>query len=58
MGAAVFRIRPQGGSWSVVEETSRYEIGGVFFTLVAALQFVDRESRRFHGARTIIELQT
>jgi hypothetical protein len=55
MAAALFRIRPQGDSWTVVEETYGRELGGVFYTLAAALQFVARESRRFPVSRTVIE---
>jgi hypothetical protein len=56
MGHASFHIhRDQGhGSW-VVEEAS-HEIGGVFATLVAALDFVDGEARRFREARAVIDL--
>jgi hypothetical protein len=40
----------------VVEEEGSREIGGIFATLVAALDFVDGESHRFHQARAVIEL--
>lgn len=39
----------------MVEEEASREIGGVFATLVAALDFVDGESRRFQRARAVIE---
>jgi hypothetical protein len=56
MGHASFHIHrePSRGAWVVEEEASR-EIGGVFATLVAALDFVDGESRRFQRARAVIE---
>jgi hypothetical protein len=56
MGHASFRIHrePGRGTW-VVEEDGR-EIGGMFATLVAAVDFVDTESRRFQEARAVIEL--
>ncbi len=56
MGHASFRIHrePGRGTW-LVEEDGR-EIGGMFATLLAAIDFVDAESRRFQGARAIIEL--
>jgi hypothetical protein len=50
---ALFHIRPQRGQWLVVEEAG--DIGGVFATLMSAVEFVRREARRFRGARTIIE---
>jgi hypothetical protein len=56
MGQASFHIHRDHGSWVVVEETSGREIGGVFTTLIAALDFVDHEARRFLGARAVIEL--
>jgi hypothetical protein len=48
MGQASFHIRrdPGHGAWVVEEEAAR-EIGGIFATLIAALSFVDDESRRF-----------
>jgi hypothetical protein len=54
MTKALFRIHPVRGEW-VVEEQAR-EIGGIFTTLVAALEFVAREARRFQGARAVIDL--
>jgi hypothetical protein len=56
MGHASFRIHrePGRGAW-VVEEDGR-EIGGMFATLLAAIDFVDTESRRFQEARAVIEL--
>jgi hypothetical protein len=56
MGQASFHIRRDHGSWIVVEENSGRGIGGVFTTLVAALDFVDGEARRFLAARAVIEL--
>jgi hypothetical protein len=56
MGQASFRIRRDHGSWVVVEENSGHAIGGTFTTLVAALDFVDHEARRFLAARAVIEL--
>jgi hypothetical protein len=52
----VFRIRPVRREWVVAEDA--HEIGGIFSTLVAALQFADREARRFQGARVIIEVSS
>jgi hypothetical protein len=40
----------------VVEENTGHAIGGTFTTLVAALDFVDHEARRFLDARAVIEL--
>ena len=56
MGHASFRIHrePGRGTWVVEEE--RREIGGLFATLLAALDFVSGESRRFQGVRAVIEL--
>jgi hypothetical protein len=56
MGHASFHIhRDQDrGAWVVEEEASR-QIGGVFSTLVAALDYVDSESRRFQKAQAVIE---
>jgi hypothetical protein len=56
MGQASFRIRRVGGTWVVFEENSGREIGGVFATLIAALDFVDGEARRFHQATAVIDL--
>jgi hypothetical protein len=56
MGQASFHIHRDHGSWVVVEESSGHEIGGIFKTLVAALDFVDGEARRFLKARAVIEL--
>jgi hypothetical protein len=55
MGQASFHIHRDHGSWVVVEETSGRAIGGIFTTLVAALDFVDHEARRFLEARAVIE---
>ena len=57
MGHASFHIHrdPGQGAWVVEEEDSR-QIGGLFATLIAALDFVDGESRRFQQARAVIEL--
>ncbi len=57
MGYASFHIHMDmgQGAWVVEEEASR-QIGGLFATLVAALQFVADESRRFQRARTVVEL--
>jgi hypothetical protein len=52
--SALFRIRPQGAEWVLVEEGQ--QIGGIFATLVAALEFAAREGHRFQEARTVIEL--
>ncbi len=56
MGHASFHIHkdPGQGAWVVEEEANR-QIGGVFATLVAALDFVDGESRRFQKSRAVIE---
>ncbi len=54
MGNASFRIRQRGRTW-VVEETHSRQIGGIFSTLVAALEFIDGEAHRFREARTVIE---
>jgi hypothetical protein len=56
MGHASFHIHrePSRGTWVVEEEG--HEIGGMFATLVAALDFVDGESRRFQEARAVIQL--
>jgi hypothetical protein len=56
MGHASFHIHrePNRGAW-VVEEEGR-EIGGLFATLLAALDFVHGESRRFQATRAVIEL--
>jgi hypothetical protein len=56
MAHASFHIHrePSRGAWVVEEEASR-EIGGIFATLIAALEFVDGESRRFQQARAVIE---
>jgi hypothetical protein len=56
MAQASFHIHRDHGSWVVVEENSGHEIGGIFTTLVAALDFVDHEARRFLEARAVIEL--
>jgi hypothetical protein len=55
MGHVSFRIHrePGRGTW-VVEEEGR-EIGGMFATLLAAIDFVDAESRRFEETRAVIE---
>jgi hypothetical protein len=50
---ALFHIRPQRGEWLVLEEAG--DIGGIFATLVSAVEFVRREARRYRSARTIIE---
>ena len=57
MGHASFHIHRESsrGSWVVEEEG--HEIGGMFATLVAALDFVDAESRRFQQARAIVQLR-
>ena len=44
MSQASFRIRPDRGIWVVVEEGGG-RVGGVFATLIAALEFVDGEVR-------------
>jgi hypothetical protein len=57
MGHASFHIHQDQdqGAWVVEEEASR-QIGGVFSSLVAALDYVDSESRRFQKAQTLVEL--
>jgi hypothetical protein len=57
MGYASFHIHLDvgQGAWVVEEEASR-QIGGIFATLLAALQFAAGESRRFQRARTVVEL--
>ncbi len=56
MGHVSFRIHrePGRGTWLVEED--RREVGGMFATLLAAIDFVDVESRRFQEARAVIEL--
>jgi hypothetical protein len=54
MGTASFRIRQRGGAW-VVEETHARQLGGIFSTLVAALEFIEGETHRFREACTVIE---
>ena len=54
MGTASFRIRQRGGYW-VVEETHARQLGGIFSSLVAALEFIDGEAHRFREACTVIE---
>ncbi len=56
MGHVSFRIHRERGSWVVVQESSGQEIGGIFTTLIAALNFVDGEARRFQQACAVIEL--
>jgi hypothetical protein len=56
MGHVSFHIHRDHGSWIVVQESSGHEIGGIFTTLVAALNFVDGEARRFEQVRAVIEL--
>jgi hypothetical protein len=56
MVRASFHIRRGHGSWIVSEENGGHAIGGVFATLIAALDFVDGESRRFGEATAVIEL--
>jgi hypothetical protein len=57
MADASFHIHrdPGRGAWVVEEKESRH-IGGLFATLAAALDYVDRESIRFERARAVIEL--
>ena len=55
MGHASFRIHRQPGRGTWVVEEERREIGGLFATLLAALAFVDGESRRFQETRAVIE---
>jgi hypothetical protein len=50
----LFRIRPLRREWVVAED--EHGLGGIFITLVAALDFARREARRFQGARVVIEL--
>jgi hypothetical protein len=56
MDRASFHIHrdPRRSGWVVIEEGHR-EIGGVFTTLIAALDFVGEEARRFRGAKAVIE---
>ncbi len=56
MSTASFHIRRDGATWVVVEESAGGEIGGIFSTLIAALEFVDGEACRFRQARAIIDL--
>jgi hypothetical protein len=51
MGTASFHIRQRDGVW-VVDETHARQIGGIFATLVAALEFVDAEAPRFRETST------
>lgn len=56
MSAVSFHIRRDGESWVVAQESGGRELGGIFSTLVAALEFVDGEACRFQDARAVIEL--
>jgi hypothetical protein len=56
MSRVSFHIHRRHGTWIVYEESSGREIGGIFATLIAALDFVDGESRRFGEATAVIEL--
>jgi len=51
-----FRIRRSGRAWLVMEETHERSLGGIFSTLVAALEFVDGESARYRQAEAIVDL--
>ncbi len=53
-GTVSFHIQRDGGAWVVADDGRA--IGGIFATLVAALDFVDREAARFRQARAVIEL--
>jgi hypothetical protein len=54
--AILFRIRRSGRAWLVMEETHESAVGGIFSTLVAALEFVDGESARYRQAEAIVDL--
>jgi hypothetical protein len=54
MSIASFFVRQRGRVW-VVEESRGRQIGGIFATLVAALEFVDRESFRLRETCTVVE---
>jgi hypothetical protein len=54
--AISFRIRRSGRAWLVLEETHDCALGGIFSTLVAALEFVDGEAARYQQAEAIVEL--
>jgi hypothetical protein len=51
-----FRIRRSGRAWLVMEETYECALGGIFSTLVAALEFVDGEAARYRQAEAIVDL--
>ncbi len=54
--SVVFRIRRSGRAWLVMEETHECALGGIFATLVAALEFVDGEAARYRQAQAIVDL--
>jgi hypothetical protein len=51
-----FRIRRNGRTWLVLEETHECALGGIFSTLAAALEFVDGEASRYRQAQAIVDL--
>jgi hypothetical protein len=57
MRHASFHIHrtPDRRTW-VVEEEGEGQLGGLFSTLAAALDYVDGEARRFEHARAVVEL--
>ncbi len=59
MADASFHIHrdPRRRVWVVEEEGSRH-IGGLFATLAAAVDYVDKESSRFERARAVVELRS
>ena len=54
MGTTSFSVRQRGGVW-IVEEVHTRQLGGIFATLIAALEFVDGEAHRFRATCTQIE---
>jgi hypothetical protein len=54
MCTALFLVRRGGRAW-IVEEVRSREIGGIFTSLVAALDFVEGASRRFAETCTVVE---
>lgn len=54
MDTALFLVRRRGRVW-IVEEVRSREIGGIFTSLVAALDFVASEAHSFPETCTVIE---
>lgn len=54
MGTALFLVRRRGRTW-IVEEVHSREIGGIFTSLIAALDFVEGETHRFPETCTVVE---